>query len=113
MNFMQALSWAKTAAQILPIATNVAVAVQAAFPPDTAGAKKMAVVKDSLQSMLATQQMVTTQFDSIWPFVQPLLSGIIQGFKTHSVSGFVPSATAAPTSLTTSPAPDAGEHLGG
>ncbi len=110
MNFTQYFAWAKTAAKLLPIAVDVATAVQAAFPPDTNGAKKMDQVKTSLQTMLATQNMVTDEFEHVWPFVQPLLSSLIQGFKASGVNGFSASKSTPMPAVST--APDAGEHIG-
>jgi hypothetical protein len=94
MNLSLIWKFVSAATTLLPTAIGVATAIQNAFP-DSPGAAKMEMVKSGIAAVIAAEGTAVTEFETLWPHVQPLLSGIIQVLKTHKLAGFVPSASPA------------------
>ena len=98
MNFVAIYSALAAAARLLPIALSIATAIQLAFP-GTAGADKMEMIKVGISEAIKAEQAVVADFQAAWPYLSPLLSGIISVLKARSLFGFVPSTPTVPPVL--------------
>ena len=94
MNFIAICAALANAAKLLPTAVAIATALQQSLP-DTLGSIKMDGVKAGILEAIKTEQALVAEFEAAWPWVKPILSGIISVLKSNSLLGFKPDTTPA------------------
>lgn len=90
MNLLTLIATARAVAGLIPVAIDLAKAVQAALP-ESQGKDKMAVVSTALQGIYATEKSLEVAFEQVWPPLQAALDSIIAIFKSAGDHGFTPS----------------------
>lgn len=74
------LTYAKLAFNMLPLIIQVVSAIEAAMPESGQGAKKLEMVKASLQHAYETANDLAVPFDTVWT----MLSGVVASVVAHT-----------------------------
>ena len=74
---MQFLSTVKIVLSLLPLIIEAVKAIEAAFPEGGVGAKKLDMVKETLQSAYSVATDATTTFEQIWPAISGTVNAVV------------------------------------
>lgn len=95
MELAKLIATARAVAGLIPVAIDLAKAVQSALP-ESQGKEKMAVVSTALQGIYNTEKSLEVTFEQVWPPLQAALDSIIAIFKSAGNHGFTASGTSQP-----------------